>query len=144
MRILQVERREIDRIESLWHELKQHHQGRTTDYTQHYLDTTFRKRKSELLGKDQLAIFIAELDKNAVGFCVVSVNQKQGEVDSLFVQSNQRKCRAGSSLMAEAMRWLHEQHPQCISLSVGQGNEEVLPFYEKLGFKTRATVMELI
>lgn len=144
MKIKKIERNEIDQIETLWNELRQHHQDRTIDYTQHYLETTFSKRRAELLVKTQMAIFVAEVDGSSIGFCVVSVNGTHGEIDSLFVKPDQRECHVGISLMNEGMKWLNLKNLESIRLLVGQGNEEVLSFYEKFGFKTRATMMELI
>ena len=144
MNIRQIERNEIDQIEALWNELKRYQEHRTIDFTQHYLDITYSQRKAELLAKDSVAIFLAELNGNSVGFCVVSITGTQGAVDSLFVQPNQRKCNIGKSLMNAGMAWLNNHDLGRIRLLVGQGNEEVLPFYEKLGFKARATMMEFV
>lgn len=144
MKIRQIELSEISLIESLWNELKQHHQERTIDYTQYYLDTDFSKRKTEILSRDSAAIFIAEARGSRAGFCVVSINARQGEVDSLFVQPSQRRCSVGKSLMTAGMAWLNTHAIDGIKLSVGQGNEQALSFYEELGFKVRATIMEFV
>lgn len=43
--------------------------------------------------------------------------------------------------MEVALEWLQEQKCIQIDLIVAAGNEEVFPFYEKYGFKKRATIM---
>lgn len=144
MNIRQIELSEIDLIETLWNELKHYHQERTVDYAQHYLQANFSDRKTQLLAKDSSAIFIAEASGSCVGFCVVSMSANQGEVDSLFVQAKQRKCNVGKSLVDAGMKWLNAHDIDGIKLFVGQGNEAALVFYEKLGFKVRATMMEFI
>jgi len=142
MKIRQIEDSEIDVIEELWGELKHHHQEKTTDFTQYYLDNSFSKRKAQLLAKERIAIFVATDNNKDIGFCVVSKNSTRGEVDSLFVNPHHRLRNVGLALMKEGMKWLNTHNLDGISLSVGQGNEEVLSFYSKLGFRTRATVME--
>jgi ribosomal protein S18 acetylase RimI-like enzyme len=86
---------------------------------------------------------VAENETKLVGYCVVSSNGSQAEVDSLFVEPDSRKRSTGESLMGAAMDGLKSHGPQSIKVLVGQGNEEVLFFYEKLGFRKRATVMEV-
>ena len=115
MKIKQIEHDDMDQIEALWIELKQHHSERTINYTQHYLETTFSKCKAELLAKEQVAIFVVEINGNS---------------------------NTGKLLMGAGMEWLNRHHLEKIKLLVGQGNEGVLSFYEKLGFRTRATIME--
>jgi len=140
--IQQIETRHIDMIEDLWCQLKQHHQARTIDFTDYYLQSNFEKRKAELLAKEGLAIFVAQDCELPIGFCVVSRNAKQGEVDSLFVAENHRGLTLGAQLMRAGIAWLNQQNVSAVRLLVGQGNEQALAFYQKLGFKVRATMME--
>jgi len=142
IKIRRLDNNEIDQIETLWNKLKQHHYDRTIDYRQYYLENNFSNRKAELLTKERLAIFLAKNDSANVGFCVVSTNGAKGEVDSLFVMPSQRKCHIGLALMEAGMAWLKKSDLKHIRLKVGQGNEEALSFYKKLGFRTRATLME--
>ena len=148
MNIKQISKDEIDLIEDLWSQLKQHHQARTTHYTEYYQKNSFAKRKAELLGKDALAVFIAdkateEKINSVVGFCVVSINYRLGEVDSLYVSPFARDKGIGSELMSAGLAWLEQHKPENIRLSVGEGNEEAITYYEKLGFRKRATLMQL-
>jgi len=135
---------EIDLIEPLWNALKQHHQDRTIDHTEYYLNSTFEKRKKVLLSKDKLAVFIAHHADEYVGFCVVSIDSNVGELDSLYVKGGSRNLGLGLSLTLAGMDWLKQQNPPNIRLLVGQGNESAVNFYEKLGFRVRATMMELM
>ncbi len=140
--IQKIETLHIDLIEDLWCQLKQHHQDRTVDFTDYYLQSSFEKRKSELLAKDELAIFVAQEGELAIGFCVVSINAKQGEVDSLFVTQSHRGLNLGAQLLQAGIAWLNQQDVSSVRLLVGQGNEYALAFYQKFGFKVRATMME--
>jgi len=44
--------------------------------------------------------------------------------------------------MRAGIAWLNQQNVSAVRLLVGQGNEQALAFYQKLGFKVRATMME--
>jgi len=143
MKIRKIDNKDIGQIEHLWNDLKKHHQQRTTDHAQYYLERNFSQRKSELLAKDLLAIFIAESEGQIVGYCVVSVNEEEGEIDSLFVAPGNRQEGVGQLLTQAGVEWLRNHKLVSIKLSVGQGNERAISFYEKLGFSKRATLMEL-
>ncbi len=142
LRIRQILKEDINQIEGLWCELKQHHQDRTNHYLDYYKRNTFSTRKAELLNKDAVAIFVANHDKEAVGFCVASITANLGEIDSLYLKPAARGQGSSRQLMAAAMGWLGEQAPENIRLLVGDGNEEAITYYEKLGFKKRATMMQ--
>lgn len=59
MNISQISKDDITLIEDLWYELKQHHQEHTSYYRDYYQTSNFAKRKTELLKKDSLAIYVA-------------------------------------------------------------------------------------
>ncbi|NND00119.1 MAG: GNAT family N-acetyltransferase [Gammaproteobacteria bacterium] len=138
-----IARADIGLIEPLWDELKAHHQQRTASFDAYYLQIGFQKRKAELLSKDQLLILVAGDIGCELGFCVASVNNGAGEVESLYVRPQSRHQRVGSTLMQHALAWLSTQNSAPIRLLIGEGNEAVIAYYHKLGFRKRATMMEL-
>jgi len=147
-RIEKISHTEIDSIEGLWNALKEHHQQNTIDYHDYYLQSTFDKRKAELLAKDHLAIFVAYEQETPVGFCVVSAIAQSdesllGELDSLYVDLSCRQIGLGVELSNKGIAWLKGMNVCSIRLLVGQGNEQALSFYQKLGFRKRATMMQL-
>lgn len=141
IRLLNID--EIDHIAPLWGELRDHHQSLTIDYHQHYIDTSFAIRKKALLGRDKLACYLANTDDQDVGFCVVSVEGDIGFIESLYVQPKTRGSGAGKALTLRGIEWLQKQAVKDIRLSVGQGNDAVMDFYKKLGFRQRAVIMQL-
>lgn len=144
MTIERLDNNELDLIEPLWEALKAHHQYNTVDFDDYYRQNTFAKRQAVLLSKEHLAVFVAKQTHTIVGFCVCSINHGFGEIDSLYVTPNARGNAYGDRLLEQALDWLKSQHPKAIRLSVGQGNEKVVGYYQRHGFKQRAIVMELI
>ncbi len=143
MQIRLLDKDDIDQIETLWGELKKHHQRLTEDFHQHYIETSFTVRKKELLSREKLAVYVANSGNRDIGFCIVSVGGEIGTVESLYIQPEARGSGAGKALSLKGIKWLKEQAVKDIRLSVGQGNEAVLAFYKKLGFRQRAVVMQL-
>ena len=96
------------------------------------------------MSKEKLAMYIAESDSQAVEFCIVSVSEDIGEADLLYTAREVRNQSIGKQLMKQGLELLSQQEVKHMRLNVGEGNEEVLTFYEKFGFKKRATQMEKI
>jgi len=143
MKVSRLEINQLDMLEPLWNKLKEYHQERTIDFVEYYNQNNFAKRKAELLAKDKLALFVINRQNSIAGFCVASFDNQLGEIDSLYVDPAYSSNGAGTLMVEHAIHWLNEQQPKAIRLLVGQGNEAVIEYYEKIGFKKRATVMEL-
>jgi len=144
MNVTRLKLDDLDLIEPLWNELKDYHHSKTIDFDDYYQSNNFAKRKAELVAKDKLVVFVASQANELIGFCVASMNNGLGEIDSLYVSPTNRENGYGSLLIAQALEWLKSHQATAIRLSVGQGNEAVIEYYEKLGFKMRATLMELM
>lgn len=142
MKYTKIKREQINLIEPMWVELNQHHRDSTRQFRDYYDTNTFSKRKKALLAKDELFILVVEDGSALVGFCVASINLGIGEIDSLYLKPESRTQGLGGSMLGMATRWLTEQGLESARLSVGEGNEAVIGFYRKYGFKQRAIMLE--
>ena len=148
VKISRIANVDIDAIEPLWMQLKEYQQQQTLNFEKHYLGLTFASRRAELLGKQRLALFVAENlikpKQEPTGFCVASIQSGVGAIESLFVLPTERGNQIGTLLTQRALHWLKERQAAPIRLLVGQGNEGAIDYYAKLGFKIRASMLELI
>jgi diamine N-acetyltransferase len=132
--------KDIDLIAPLWQQLRQHHLSLENHLQKRFLKQTWAKRKSDIVGKASkvhLDYAIDTISSKIVGYCISSVekqNEKQGEVDSLFIEETYRKSGIGESLMEEALAWLNRQGTENNRLLVSGSNPSVLGFYEKFEF----------
>jgi diamine N-acetyltransferase len=134
---------EMDCIGFLWEKLRDHHRMNSTHFKERYSTMTFFKRKNDLLDKlnrGQIHIDIAESidDESIVGYCISSVktdcNEKEGDIDSIYVEANYRKHGIGDELLKLSLHWLTEENVLIKKIIVAEGNESVFHFYEKHGF----------
>ena len=138
----------LDQIRVLWKALNTHHLSSSANFKQHYLDMTFEKRKADLLkkaasGKMRVELAIDEATGQKVGYCVSSLNQEKiGEVESIFVDSNYRGLGIGDSLMKKALCWMDQEGATAKIVEVASGNEEAFCFYVKYGFLPRKTLLK--
>jgi ribosomal protein S18 acetylase RimI-like enzyme len=143
MEIIEIKRDEIFKIADLWEELNVHHGKRSSYFKSHFASFTFKKRIEQLLKKEHLAIFAAQTNSDLVGYCIASVNSDFGEIDSIFVKKEYRGKNIGYELTQKALSWLNEFECDAINVSVAEGNESALPFYEKFGFRERFRVLQI-
>jgi ribosomal protein S18 acetylase RimI-like enzyme len=148
-RMLQNE--EIELIRPLWEKLREHHQSNSNHFKDRYLKFTFEKRRDDLREKAErgkLRIDIAEdnLLEKIVGYCVSSINsgtkEKEGEIDSIFIDANYRKLGIGDQLMKLSLNWLNEEKVVVKKIIVAEGNEGVYTFYQKYGFYHLSNVLQ--
>jgi ribosomal protein S18 acetylase RimI-like enzyme len=143
MEISSLQNDHIFEIRPLWQGLNSLHGKLSTNFKDHYQNFTFDKRIKNLLKKDALKVFVAKENDSYIGYCIASVQDAVGEIDSIFVLPEFRECKAGYKLMESALKWLQVQVCDYIDLIIAEGNEGVISFYEQFGFRKRATIMRL-
>jgi [ribosomal protein S5]-alanine N-acetyltransferase len=140
----------LDLIRPLWQKLIEHHKALSRYFKDHYSKVNFDMRKEQLLNKSAGGKLQVDLARDPatgayVGYCVTSLNsEKQGEIESIFVEKDYRGYGVGERLMTRAMGWLETMAAKKIILGVGEGNENVFSFYRRFGFYPRSTILELI
>jgi ribosomal protein S18 acetylase RimI-like enzyme len=135
----------IDLIRPLWEQLVLHHGARSLYFKDFYETFTFEKRKADLLkksGDGLLRVDIARDHDRIIGYCISSVKESEGEIDSIFVEQGYRSSGIGNALMDRAMAWMDGRHATVRRVAVAMGNEDVFGFYEKFGFLPRQVILE--
>lgn len=137
----------VDDIQELWEELNQLHLEKSQDHKQHYMSFKFQERKDTLIEyaeKGKLLIFIAYHKDIKIGYCVASIVDDIGEIDSIYIKSNYRRIHVGNMLMEASLNWIKSYNSKKIIVQVSTGNEEVFGFYSKYGFAPRLTELQLV
>ena len=138
----------LDEVEALWLDLKEYQRSKTNHFHEHYLKVNFADRKADLKSKDAVKVIVAEANDistvGKIGFCIVSLDNGVGQIESLFVAEDSQRRGLGGVLLERGIRLLNEHKPKHIRLLVGEGNEDVVSFYKKYGFVKRATQLELL
>ena len=131
---------DLDIIRPLWQKLNQHHLANSKYHKDSRAATTFDMRKTQLLEKSRQGALRIDLAKDSntkeyVGYCVTTINQeKQGEIESLYIETDYRGMGIGDSLMTRALGWLKTMSVKKTILGVAEGNESVFPFYRRYNF----------
>jgi ribosomal protein S18 acetylase RimI-like enzyme len=137
---------DIMKIKPLWEKLNERHMSVTKNFKQHYQEQTFEKRCAKFLAisEEHLRIEAAYDDGGTTaGYCICSIENGRGELDSIYIEPQSRYKRLGSYLAGRGVEWMKQNGCSIINVEVADGNEDVFPFYESLGFAKRKTVLEL-
>ncbi len=132
---------QIDLIEPLWQKLNSLHTRRSIFFKEHFSSFSFTDRMQLLESKDDIKIFCAVTDKKRVGYCLCSLKDDVGEIDSLYIDEKLRISGLGSRLVKKALHWFKDNGASQLTVSIAHGNEDVIPFYENFGFEPRYLVM---
>ncbi len=130
----------LERIAPLWERLNALHEAKSVHFAAHYASFTFETRKKALQNaakEGNLRVILAYSGELPVGYCVASAVKEAGEVESIFVSEEYRGKGIASKLMERALDWINSIGAAKIVLKVSVGNEDVLGFYAKRGFRPR-------
>lgn len=80
-----------------------------------------------------------------VGYCISTISvEKEGEIQSIYIEPEYRKCGIGNEMMKKALHWMEENSINKKILGVGAGNEEVITFYKRYSFYPRTIILEQV
>jgi len=144
MKIEVIEWNDVDTIKSLWEGLNAHHLLMSNNFKRFYTDFKFERRIESLGKKERLITFIAQDMGKNIGYCIASVNDLAGEIDSIFIQDQYRRTGIGTKLITSAIKWLEKQKCDTIRVGIADGNKAAIGFYKRFGFAERMVVMQKI
>jgi ribosomal protein S18 acetylase RimI-like enzyme len=137
----------LDAIQFLWEELNKIHLEKSVHFRDFYSRNTFEIRKETLLKtaqKGHMLIVLAYDEDFLIGYCVASLVDGVGEIDSLFVSVSYRGNGIGKHLMEKSLNWLKQNAASKTVIKVSVGNEDVFGFYTKHGFFPRLSELQMI
>ena len=142
MEIKEIDWNDINKIKALWEDLNAHHLLMSTNFKQFYSNFTFEKRIESLSKKERLITFVAQYRGENIGYCIASIDDLTGEIDSIFVKEQHRRTGIGSKLISFALQWLEKERCEIIRVGIAEGNEAAIGFYKRFGFAERMVVMQ--
>lgn len=130
---------EINLIKPLWEKLNEVHLKQSVYFKNKYESFTFEERIESILkkaqhGKIKLDMIYNEKENRHVGYCLSSIQEEVGEIESIFIEENYRKSGLGDKLMSKSLKWFEENSITNIEINVVYANDSALPFYQKHGF----------
>jgi ribosomal protein S18 acetylase RimI-like enzyme len=132
-------------IKTLWERNRLHHEKSSEYFKQFYRSLSFDKRFNpwEGLNKDTMKITVAKSHNKYIGYCISTIIDGKGELESLHVNESNRGNGIGEKLVIKHIEWMKEKNCKVIGVAVSQENESTIGFYRKLGFYPKTLFMQL-
>lgn len=139
----------IDQVEELWKELTLNSSRHSADFSEQYASRSFDQRRKELWSRAERGKLYIDIAREAssghdLGYCASCVDEDGlGIIESLYVREHTRDHGVGDQLMRRSLKWLRENGARSIVVFTVYGNEGVLPFYYRYGFRPKALLLEI-
>lgn len=141
----EIEYDQLQLIKDLWEKLNNIHSEKSIYFVEEYSKKTFDKRREELFEKSEngiLKIFIAKYREKIIGYCICSIVDNIGEIDSIFLDEGYRNNNIGDKLLKKATGFFESKKVKKQVISVYSGNENVIGFYNKHNFYEKYIILE--
>lgn len=142
--IFDVSYDEIEVIKELWEMNRQYHENTSEYFKELYHSINFEERMRAFSAFDSntMKITVAKIGDEYVGYCISTITNGKGELDSLHVKETNRGKGVGKKLASKHIEWMKENKCKVIGVTVSQENETTIHFYKKLGFYPNTLYMQ--
>lgn len=136
---------EIEVIKNLWEKNRQYHEHSSEYFKELYRFISFDQRIKAfgVYNKETMKITVAKSNDEYIGYCISTIMDDKGELESLHVDETNRGKGIGKKLVAKHIEWMNEKNCRVIGVTVSQENESTILFYKKLGFYPNTLYMQL-
>lgn len=132
---------EVEVIKNLWEKNRQYHENTSEYFKESYRFISFEERIKDFESQT-IKITVAKSDDGYIGYCISTIIDGKGEIDSLHVDAHNRGSGIGTKLVIKHIEWLKENNCKVIGVTVSQENETTIGFYKKLGFYPNTLYMQ--
>jgi ribosomal protein S18 acetylase RimI-like enzyme len=133
-------------IKNLWEKNRQYHEVSSEYFSETYRSMCFDERIKVFgeFDKDMLKITVAKDNDEYIGYCISTIVERKGELESLHVDESKRGIGIGKELTVTHLEWMKENNCKVIGVTVSQENESTINFYKKLGFYPNTLCMQQV
>ncbi len=139
--IFDISYNDVEVIKNLWEKNRQYHENTSEYFKESYRFISFEER-IKAFENQTIKITVAKSDEGYIGYCISTIIDGKGEIDSLHVDEHNRGKGIGKKLVIKHMEWFKENNCRVIGVTVSQENESTIGFYKKLGFFPNTLYMQ--
>ena len=135
---------EVEVIKGLWEKNRQYHENSSEYFKESYRTMRFDQRIKafNVFDKETMKITVAKSNEKYIGYCISTIIDGKGEIESLHVDESNRGKGIGEKLVRKHLEWMNENDCSVIGVTVSQENESAIGFYRKLGFYPNTLYMQ--
>lgn len=135
---------EIAIIRELWEKNRKYHEDTSEYFKEAYRGLDFNQRMKGFsdIDSSSVKITVAKNNERYVGYCISTVIDGKGEVESVHVEQSSRGDGIGTRLVQGHLDWMRQKNCSAIGVTVSQENTSTIGFYRKLGFFPNTLYMQ--
>ncbi len=135
---------EVSLIKELWEKNRQYHEDTSEYFGKFYHSINFDDRIKVMAGfnEDTLKITVAKENDEYVGYCISTIVEGKGELESIHVSASKIGKGIGKELAIKHINWMKEKNCKVIGVTVLQENENAIHFYKSIGFYSNTLYMQ--
>ena len=136
----------LSTIKNLWERNRQYHEDSSEYFSEAYRSICFDERIKVFreFDKDTLKITVAKDKGEYIGYCMSTIVEGKGELESLHVDESKRGLGIGKELVAKHLEWMKENNCKVVGVTVSQENQSTINFYKKLGLYPNTLYMQQV
>ncbi len=97
---------EIDLLKDLWNQNAEYHRLTSEYFRSNSCKTLFQDRVEAWKKCDEIKITKIENENIVIGYCITSINNKYGNIESIFINKNMRRKGIGMKIIREHIEWM--------------------------------------
>lgn len=145
IKIEEVELEDYAKLKDIINQQQLYHYHLNGPYKERFLRINEFNFKEFMQKKKYSITYVAVRKNEIIGFTSAYINNhKEGFVEDLFVSEKYRNKSIGTELFQKLLKWLQENNADTIDVHVSIGNEDVIKFYEKNGFRMTGYTMKKV
>jgi ribosomal protein S18 acetylase RimI-like enzyme len=135
---------EIGIIRDLWEKNRQYHENTSEYFKELYHSISFDQRIKvfSVFNEETMKITVVKSNNEYIGYCISTIIDGKGELESLHVDEAHRGKGIGKKLVVKHLEWMKEKNCKVIGVTVSQENESTIGFYKELGLYPNTLYMQ--
>jgi ribosomal protein S18 acetylase RimI-like enzyme len=144
MELFDISYDDIEVIKELWEKNRQYHENSSEYFKELYRSICFEQRIKafSVFDTETMKVTVAKSNEKYIGYCISTIIDGKGEVESLHVDESYRGNGIGEKLVSKHIGWMNEKKCKVIGVTVSQENGPTIGFYKKLGFYPNTLYMQ--
>lgn len=142
--IVEIKLEDYSMLKDILQEQQLFHFNLNGPYKERFLEIN-EKNFQEYMSRKYKSITLAGIiEDKIIGFTSAYINKhNEAFIEDLFVNDEYRNNLIGTELLKELLNWLKDNNANTIDVHISIGNEKVLDFYKKFGFKLTGYTMKI-
>jgi len=134
---------DIECLHECWNQNAEYHRNKSEFFREVSSNVLFQDRIEAWKNRSKIKITNIELESELIGYCISSINDNCGYIESIFIKESKRGKGFGRNVINKHIEWMKSDECERINVATVYGNEDAICFYKKLNIFPKKIIFEL-